>query len=91
MRNACGRFTEPVAQYLVPERRTQARLFIHMSDSRAKHFPRPLYQTRYGDFCFVRCAPEARGWPPVRYRALIRGDESAKVEYRQGEGRRTIL
>ena len=57
------------ARYLVPERHTQASLFIHMSDYRAKHFPRPLYQTRYGDFCFARrVGPLAKG----RVRATVR-------------------
>lgn len=28
-------------------------LFIYIRDSPAKHFPRLLYQTRYGEICFV--------------------------------------
>jgi hypothetical protein len=71
----------------VAERHSKARLFIYLSDSRAKHFPRLLYQTRYEDICFVPISLRARGWPVSkqagprcpRYHASIRGDESAKA------------
>ena len=29
-------------------------LFIYISDSSLKHFPFPLFQTRYGEICFER-------------------------------------
>ena len=60
-------------RYLVPERHSQARVFIHRSACRAKHFPRPLYQTRYRDFCFVRCALRLVGrLAKTRVRAKVR-------------------
>jgi hypothetical protein len=58
-------FSGPVA-----ERHSKARLFIYLSDSRAKHFPRLLYQTRYEDICFVPISLRAQGWHQLANRRV---------------------